>query len=76
MKRNPSHSRPAPSVMVFYDHLTPPGELEDHGKNDIRAWLGTGDDRIPLGTFPDRKAAMRAVSNAAKAAAEMDGGAA
>jgi hypothetical protein len=55
------------SIMTVYDHLTPLGELEDHGKNDIRAWLGTGDDRMPLGSFRDRKAAMRAVSDAAEA---------
>jgi hypothetical protein len=52
--------------MTVYDGTSALGEIEDHGKNDIRAWLGTGEDRSPLGSYPDRKAAMKAVSGAAK----------
>jgi hypothetical protein len=54
--------------MVVYDGTRALGEIEDHGRSDIQAWLGVGDERVSLGTVPDRKAAMRAVSEAAQAA--------
>jgi hypothetical protein len=50
--------------MVVYDGT----RALDHGRGDIRAWLGVGDERVSLGTYPDRKAAMRAVSEAAQTA--------
>ena len=58
----------APALMTVYDDTRPLGEIEDHGRNDVRSWLGVGDDRLLLGTYPDRKSAMRAVSAAATTA--------
>jgi hypothetical protein len=43
------------------------GEIEDHARESVRAYLGTSEDRQPLGTYPDRKSAIRAVSQAARA---------
>jgi hypothetical protein len=57
-----------PSPMTVYKGSVPEGEIEDHGPGEIRAWLGIGDSHVSLGAHPDRKAAMRAVSEAAKAA--------
>lgn len=37
------------------------GELEDHGPGDIRAWLGAGDGREAIGSYPDIKTAMSAI---------------
>lgn len=56
--------------LTVYDGTCALGEIEDHGPHDIRAWLGIGDDRTALGAYPDRKAAMRAVSEAARAATQ------
>jgi hypothetical protein len=57
-----------PSVMtVYFGHISE-GELEDHGPGDVRAWVGIGEDRVAIGVYPDRKTAMRAVSEASKAA--------
>ena len=50
-----------PPIMTAYNGLCA------EGRGDIRAWLGVGDERASVGTYPDRKAAMRAVSAAAKA---------
>ena len=58
----------ATAVMTVYDGTHPLGEIEDHGRNDVRAWRGVGDDRVSLGTYPDRKSAMRAIGAAATAA--------
>jgi hypothetical protein len=56
-----------PAVMtVYWGHIAE-GELEDHGPGDIRAWVGVGVEREPLGTYPARREAMRAVSSAAEA---------
>jgi hypothetical protein len=52
--------------MVVYDGMRALGTIEDHGKNDVRAWLGTGDESKPLGSFPTRRDAMRAVSEAVR----------
>lgn len=57
-------SRPAPAAMVVYYGMRALGEIEDHGSGDVRAWVGTGSDRVALGTYPDRRTAMRAVSAA------------
>jgi hypothetical protein len=59
---------PANPALMVYDGTEPLGEIEDRGRNDVRAWLGTGDDRVSLGVYPDRRTAMRSVSAAAKAA--------
>jgi hypothetical protein len=53
--------------MIVDNGLSPEGEIEEWDRGDIRAWLGIGDERVALGTFPDCKAAMRAVSDATKA---------
>jgi hypothetical protein len=55
-----------PTAMVVYNGVHPLGEIEDYGRNDVRAWLGIGDERKAIGTFPDRRMAMKAVSTAAK----------
>jgi hypothetical protein len=55
-----------PSPLTVYDGTRALGEIEDHFREGVRAFLGTGDERKPLGTYPDRKAAMRAVSAAVK----------
>jgi hypothetical protein len=57
-----------PFPMTVYNGSRAEGEIEGHGRGDIRAWIGVGEDRVPIGTFPDRKSAMRAVSKAVKAA--------
>jgi hypothetical protein len=64
-----SQSSPMPSPMTVYDGAKALGEIEDHGREGVRAFLGTGEEeRKPLGTtYPDRKVAMRAVSDAARA---------
>ena len=71
-KRNQEHKRfvENPSPMIVYNGTSAEGEIEDHGRGDIRAFLGIGDERVSLGTYPDRKAAMRAVSDAVTNAAE------
>jgi hypothetical protein len=53
--------------MIVYAGTVALGEIEDHRRGDVRAWLGTGDERVSLGIYSDRKTAMRAVSEAAKA---------
>jgi hypothetical protein len=53
-EQNCGHAAPPP--MTVYDGTRPLGEIEDHKRNDVRAWLGT---------YPDRKSAIRAVSAAA-----------
>jgi hypothetical protein len=58
---------PLAAAMTVYDGTRGLGEIEDHGRNDVRAWLGIGDERVSLGTYVDRKAAMAAVSNAVEA---------
>ena len=58
-----------PSPMTVYDGQTAVGEVEDHGPRKILAFatspLGR---RIPLGTFGDRRSAVRAVAAASRRA--------
>lgn len=54
------------AVMTVYRGRVAEGEIEDHGRRDVRAFLGVGDERTPLGTFPTRRDAMQAVSSAAR----------
>jgi hypothetical protein len=56
--------------MTVYNGTSSLGEIEDYLRKGVHAFLGTGDERKPLGTYPDRKAAMRAVSEAARAVGE------
>jgi hypothetical protein len=56
----------APALLAVYDGTRALGEIEDHGRGDVRAWLGIGDGRVPLGTYPDRRAAIRGISEAAQ----------
>jgi hypothetical protein len=56
-----------PSIMIVYNGTCPEGEIEDWGRGDIRAFVGVGEDRVAIGTHPDRRTAMRAVSAAAEA---------
>jgi hypothetical protein len=53
--------------MAVYDGTSMLGEIEDHATEGVRAYLGAGRGRRSLGTYPDRKTAMRAVSQAAGA---------
>jgi hypothetical protein len=62
----PVGTSPAPAVMSVYDGTTSLGEIEDHGPGDVRAFVGIGDERKPIGAYPDRRTAMRAVSEARK----------
>jgi hypothetical protein len=68
----PSHSPNFPTVqlaaMVVYDGRTAIGEIEDHGPRKILAFDLTPTGRVPLGQFPDRRAAIRAVSDLHSAA--------
>jgi hypothetical protein len=43
------------------------GEIEDHAREGVTAYLGVGHGRQALGVYPTRRDAMRAVSAAAKA---------
>jgi hypothetical protein len=54
--------------LAVYNGTLGLGEIEDHGPGDVRAWLGIGAGRTAIGTFDDRKTAMRAISTAAKEA--------
>jgi hypothetical protein len=67
VKTRGSKSVAAPSPMAVYDGTRALGEIEDYARGDVRAFVGIGDDRVIFGIFPDRRAAMRAVSEAAKA---------
>jgi hypothetical protein len=57
----------APTPMTVYDSTRVLGEIEDHGRGDVRAFRLTESGRVAIGTFPDRRTAMRAVSSAAEA---------
>jgi hypothetical protein len=52
-----------PAAMVVYDGRTAIGEIEDHGPRKILTFDLTPTGRVPLGRFPDRRAATRAVSD-------------
>jgi len=49
-------------MRVYYGHIAL-GEIEDWGKGDIRAFDLTPSGRVSVGTFPDRRSAMRAVGH-------------
>jgi hypothetical protein len=67
MSRRPLYNRPKPTPMrVYYGHIAL-GEIEDWGKGDIRAFDLTPSGRVSVGTFPDRRSAMRAVGRMADA---------
>jgi hypothetical protein len=55
-----------PLVMAVYHGTHLLGEIEDRGHGDVRAFRLTESGRIAIGTFPDRKAAMRSVGEADK----------
>jgi hypothetical protein len=55
------------NLMTDYDGPRALGEIEDRLREGVRAYLGIGRGRKPLGTYADRRSAMRAVSQAAKA---------
>jgi hypothetical protein len=52
----------SPNTMVVYDGRNPIGEIEDHGPRRVVAFELTPTGRAPIGTFPDRRTAMKAVS--------------
>jgi hypothetical protein len=51
-----------PTPMTVYDGRVAIGEIEDHGPRNILAFDLTPTGRVALGQFPDRRAAIRAVS--------------
>jgi hypothetical protein len=56
-----------PMVVYDGDERTVLGEIEDHG-SEVLAFVYSGDTRrIQIGFFADRRSAMRAVSDLAKA---------
>jgi hypothetical protein len=55
------------NLMTVYDGPRALGEIEDHLREGVHAYLGIGRGRKPLSTYADRRPAMRAVSQAAKA---------
>jgi hypothetical protein len=55
------------NLMTVYDGTRALGEIEDHLHEGVRANLGIGRGREPLGIYVDRRSPMRAVSQAAKA---------
>jgi hypothetical protein len=68
---------PYPSPMSVYNGHQRLGEIVDHGKGCVMAYLVTeGGRRVLLGRHPDRKAAMIAVSEAHKASGPQPPGAA
>jgi hypothetical protein len=52
----------SPTPMVVYDGRSSIGEIEDHGRRHVLAFELTPSGRVHIGTFPDRRTAMRAVS--------------
>jgi hypothetical protein len=61
MSRRRPHERPKPASMRVYDGHIAVGEIEDWGEGDVRAFNLTTSGRVAVGTFPDRRSAMRAV---------------
>jgi hypothetical protein len=57
---------PHPSPMGVYSGQERIGEIIDHGNRCVMAYRVTASGRRLLGRYPDRKAAMVAVSNAVK----------
>jgi hypothetical protein len=53
--------------MIVYSGTHALGEIEDHPREGVRAFVGVGDDRKAVGVYPTRREAMRAVSAAAEA---------
>jgi hypothetical protein len=58
----PSRRNVQPAVMTVYSGQTAIGEIEDHGSHKILAFDLTSSGRVALGTFDDRRSAIRAVS--------------
>jgi hypothetical protein len=56
----------AVAPMAVYDAVRPLGEIEDHVRKGVSAYLGVGRACKSLRTCLDRKTAMRVVSQAAK----------
>jgi hypothetical protein len=69
----PSQRPRQPAAMVVYDGQTAIGEIEDHGPRKIFAFDITPTGRVALGQFPDRRAAIRAVSDLHPAALRKPG---
>jgi hypothetical protein len=55
-----------PAAMTVYNGQVAEGQIEDHGKAGVLAFVYRGARRVQLGIYADRKSAMRAVSDAAK----------
>jgi hypothetical protein len=61
MSRRQPYERPKPTPMGVYDGYVAVGEIEDWGEGDVRAFNLTPSGRVAIGTFADRRTAMRAV---------------
>jgi hypothetical protein len=48
--------------MVIYDGRVAIGEIVDHGPGKVKAYALNESGRVPLGSFPTRRDAMRAIS--------------
>jgi hypothetical protein len=59
---SPNFRAAQPAVMSVYDGQAAIGEIEDHGPRKILAFDLTPSGRVALGTFDDRRSAIRAVS--------------
>jgi hypothetical protein len=51
-----------PAPMIVYDGRTAIGEIVDAGPGKIKAYALTESGRVPLGSFPTRRQAMRAIA--------------
>jgi hypothetical protein len=60
---------PAALAVYYGTHFL--GEIEDHGGGDVRAFKLTESRRVAIGTFPDRRLAMRALSPCDKSPKEV-----
>jgi hypothetical protein len=56
---------PSPTAMRVYHGQIAEGEIEDHGRAGVLAFVYCGDRRVQVGIFADRGSAMRALGRAA-----------
>jgi hypothetical protein len=55
-----------PMAMGVYHGTDLLGEIEDHGRGNVRAFRLTESGRVAIGTYPDRRSAMRALPPSSK----------
>jgi hypothetical protein len=64
--------KPTPPAITVYNGTLAEGQIEDYGKAGVVAYVYRGKRRFHLGIFASRKAAIGAVSEAAKREAVSD----